>query len=159
MKKWILPAAALLIVMCVLTGCACGFESVRSYVFRNAAGENVKVTVKTDGGYDLKKKNGHFQILKDKKQVMEGRLSSLQEWERGEELVSSGTVEVIEKTDERLVWKENGTYCRLDMLAGSGFVFVSGTASGDVTDEDIRGALERLTCETTLEEADEYLIL
>ena len=147
----------LLAVLLLLGGC--GGETMIGHVVRNITGENIRVSVKAKGGYDLKKNKGAFQVTKDKKAVLEVSVETLDEWNECSRLVNSGEVEAVENGDEKLVWKSGNDYCSIFMVTPMSYIFTKGTITADVTESDIKAAMATLVCEETMDDPDEYIEL
>lgn len=70
MNKNIKKLCLLLIMVLMITGCK--FHSSKSYVFKVATGDNVKVTLDTSDGYDLIQSDSKFTITKDDEELSQG---------------------------------------------------------------------------------------
>ncbi len=150
-------------ILCVLTLCllllsACNWETVKSCRLRGSALENIEVSVKTEGGYDLKRKGSIFRVLKDKKEILQGRMVDQEEWNKALEEADKGTVEVIEKSQERLVYKSGEKICSITWVSLS-YGYTEATVSAETSREDILNALERLSFSWTPEDADDVIEL
>ena len=142
------------LLMCMLLS-ACGGEVRRGYVF-SALVENIKVEVTTEGGYDMKASGSVFTVTKDKKEVLQGWIVFSDEWDKAANLVSSGNIEVLEKTSERIVWKDGDKYNTITQVSIS-YVYTTATISSTNTEEVIRGALDKMHYEVTDERAFDSL--
>ena len=150
-------------ILCVLALCllllsACDWETVRSCRLRGSALENIEVELKTEGGYDLKRKGSVFHVLKDKKEILQGRMVGEEEWKKALEEIQKGTFEVIEKSEQRLVWKNGEKLCSITSVSLS-YAFTEAEMSTDIRQQDILDALERLRFTWTTEEADDVIEL
>ena len=154
--KYIKYIAAVL--ACMLMLCSC--ESMKSFTVKGTDGESITISVKTDGGYDLKHKGSDFDVLKDDKVILRGSIVNPDAWENFQQMMNSGDVEIVEQGDEKLVWKDGDKYNRLTMITAISYGLASGTVGEDgVTEEDIKAAMERLSYEWTSEETDDSLDL
>ncbi len=145
------------LVLCASILCGCSGETLKGYVFETLYGDVISVAINTDGGYNLKKSNGHFTIVKDKITVLNGYLANEDDWENYARAVDDGTVTLIEKTDEKMVWKDGSEIYSLTYGSGISYVMTKSTISEDTSEEMIRDAISKLRVEFTAETAGDRL--
>ena len=128
----------------------CGGTSYKSYDF-NVLGETVTVSCESGDGYDFRKKGSSFFITKDGKDVLEGYITFVDDWQKAEELVKNGSVEVIENTGDRIVWKADNKINSISIISGSTYGYTTATLGGEVTDELVKEAVSKLTYDWKVE--------
>ena len=146
MKKKALLIIALVMSM-MLAGC--GGATSKGYEFK-LNGNIVKIDCETSDGYDIRKKGDNLFISKDGKDVLKGWIVFSDEWKKVNELVKSGSVDTIENTDEKIVWKQDNKICSLVSVDGRSFFYAEGNVEGDVTDDLVKEALSHLHYEWTV---------
>ncbi|MBQ6654937.1 MAG: hypothetical protein IJM79_05365 [Erysipelotrichaceae bacterium] len=146
MKKKALLIIALVMSM-MLAGC--GGATSKGYEFK-LNGNIVKIDCETSDGYDIRKKGDNLFISKDGKDVLKGWIVFSDEWKKVNELVKSGSVDTIENTDEKIVWKQDNKICSLVSVDGMSFFYAEGNVEGDVTDDLVKEALSHLHYEWTV---------
>ena len=148
----------LLTALAVLFFCGCGGEMVKSYNFSNAGIEVIKVTLKTDGGYDLKYEGSQFMAYKDKKEVLKGHIETADFWQQVEKAADKNEMEVIEKTDEKISWIKDNMINTLQVIPGGiGYGYSYADLSSGITREEYEAAAARISYETTTEDPSEYI--
>ena len=150
MKRILAAALAFLLL------CGCGGDVTMGYVFHGYIGENVSVELKVGDDYDLRYKGSTFYVLKEKKEILEGSIVPSSDWEETAKLLDSGTVEVIEKSDERMTWKEGDLYKSI-CPAGIADCALVCSAGSEISREEFNDALNRLSYRPSDEKAVDSL--
>ena len=75
------------VLACMLMLCSC--ESMKSFTVKGTDGESITISVKTDGGYDLKHKGSDFDVLKDDKVILRGSIVNPDAWENFQQMMNS----------------------------------------------------------------------
>ena len=143
----------LAVVLILVTICGCSGETRKGYVYELVTGETYSIAIQTEKGWDFKRDSGHFNVTKDKVVVITGSYCPPSKYEAALKAVDGGSAEKIEKTDNKLVWKDGSKICAVF----EGCVYVEGTVSGDVSEDLIKDAIGRMRVEYTAEQRQERL--
>ena len=150
MKKNVLLIIVLIVSM-MLAGC--GGASSKGYEFK-MNGNIIKINCETSDGYDIRKKGDSLFISKNGKDVLEGWIVFSDEWKKVNELVKSSSVDAIENTGEKIVWKQDNKVCSIVSVDGMSFFYAEGIVGGEVTEDLVKEALSHLQYEWTVNTED-----
>ena len=140
MKKNVLLIIVLIVSM-MLAGC--GGASSKGYEFK-MNGNIIKINCETSDGYDIRKKGDSLFISKNGKDVLEGWIVFSDEWKKATDLIKAGSVDAIEDTGEKVVWKQDSRVCSIVSVDGISFFYAEGIVGGDVTEDLVKEALSHL---------------
>ena len=146
-SKKVLLIMALVLSM---TLAGCGGASSKGYEFK-LNGNIINIDCETSGGFDIRKKGDSLFISKNGKDVLEGWIVFSDEWKKVNELVKAGSVDTIENTSEKVVWKQDNKICSIVSIDGMSFFYAEGNVGGDVTDDLVKEALSHLRYNWTVE--------
>ena len=143
------------IALCLMFLCSC--ESFVGYTFKGFLGDKICVEVPSKG-YSLKHGHGRFRVLKGDQEILQGYITNADEWERCYEAAKAGTIDVIENTDERIIWRDGHDIHSLIMVTPFSYVYAYGTASADLAEDDIKATLDVMQCREDINASDDSVI-
>ena len=149
-KKILLAISTLAVAVCVW---GCYTKVSQTATFELATGDNVEVKLDTAGGYDLAldESAARFSVTKDGETVLRGYFCDADAWHEYYE--AAETAELIEKTDNKVVWgyedADSTEYNTATLLSDKSAVVTNGVVSDTNAKDQILDAASKL--EFTLE--------
>lgn len=88
----------------------CNFKSNKSFTFNVETGNQIKVSLDTSDGYNLRQKNGKFYIEKEDKKITSGEFLKKEGYEYYLNEIKNSDIKIIEEDDndtiEYLLYEE-----------------------------------------------------